>query len=244
VTTTGRAWAANRIDRSLSINSQPQNLSIFGVYELPFGKRKIGGEHFIVRALLGGWEFSNIFQYSSGIPLAIVATCNASTQNVGAGTCMPDANPTSSEATRVRGGGWGDGVTAATLGTKSYLTGALSSATPGTGAGGGPCSSTGGPYCNSGTFMIGNLTRIAPYGLRGPSMNRLASALRRTFDITERAKFVFGVDCQNVTNTVTFGSNASNNTIGVNANTPAAFGTLNFASADRRAFQFSGRLTF
>ena len=34
----GKAWAQNRIDRSLSINSQPQNLSIFGVYQLPFGK--------------------------------------------------------------------------------------------------------------------------------------------------------------------------------------------------------------
>ena len=50
----------------------------------------------------------------------------------------------------------------------------------------------------------------------GRSMYRLTTALRRTFDITERAKFIFGVDCQNVTNTVTFGNNASNNTIGVN----------------------------
>jgi hypothetical protein len=91
--------------------------------------------------------------------------------------------------------------------------------------------------------MIGNLTRIAPYGLRGPGIYRLTSALRRTFDITERAKFIFGVDCQNVTNTVTFGNNFSNNTIGVNVNN-ANFGTLNFASGDPRAFQLSGRVTF
>jgi hypothetical protein len=243
VTATGRAWAANRIDRSLSINSQPQNLSIFGVYELPFGRDKIGGQHFWVRALLGGWDFSNIFQYSSGLPLAIVATCNSSTQNVGAGTCMPDANPSFIGGNVRQGGGWGDGVTAATLGTKSYLTGTLTSATPGTGAGGVVCSASSGPYCNSGQFMVGSLTRIAPYGLRGPGIYRLTSALRRTFDITERAKFIFGVDCQNVTNTVTFGNNASNNQIGVNVNT-ATFGTLNFASGDPRAFQLSGRFTF
>lgn len=91
--------------------------------------------------------------------------------------------------------------------------------------------------------MIGDLTRIAPNGLRGPSVYRLTSALRRTFDLTERAKFVFGVDCQNVTNTVTFGNNAENNQIGVNVNT-ATFGTVGFASADARAFQFSGRFTF
>ena len=91
--------------------------------------------------------------------------------------------------------------------------------------------------------MIGDLSRIAPYGLRGPGVYRLTSALRRTFDITERAQFIFGVDCQNVTNSVTFGNNAANNQIGVNMNT-STFGTLNFASADSRAFQFSGRFIF
>jgi hypothetical protein len=244
----GHAWAQNRIDRSLSLNSQPQNLSIYGVYSLPFGKGKIGGEHFIVRALLGGWDFSNIFQYSSGIPLAIVATCSG-TQNVGQGQCMPDANPGFNGNPRT-GGGWGDGVTAATLGSKSYLVGAVPNGASGAGAGSTattvvPCNSSAGPYCNSGDYKIGDLTRIAPNGLRGPSVYRLTSALRRTFDITERAKFVFGVDCQNVTNTVTFGNNAANNTIGANINnTGTTFGTLNFASADARAFQFSGRFTF
>ena len=46
-----------------------------------------------------------------------------------------------------------------------------------------------------------------------------------------------------MTNAVTFGNNASNNQIGVNVDT-ATFGTLNFASGDSRAFQFSGRFTF
>ena len=237
----GRAWAANRIDRSLSVNSQPQNVSAYGVYELPFGKGKIGNDHFVVRALLGGWEFSSIFQYSSGLPLAIVASCN-STQNVGAGTCMPDANPNFQGAVR-QNGGWGDGVTAATLGKRTYLTGVIPSNASGIGTGGEPCASTNGPYCNSGNYMIGNLTRIAPYGLRGPSVYRLTSALRRTFDISDRTKFIFGVDCQNVTNTVTFGNNSSNNQIGVNVDS-STFGAVNFASADARAFQFSGRFTF
>ena len=248
-TANGRAWGQNRIDRSLSINSQPQNLSIYGVYDLPFGKGKIGGEHFIVRALAGGWEFSSIFQYSSGIPLAIVANCSA-TQNVGQGQCMPDANPNFIGGNPRQNGGWGDGVTAATLGTKSYLVGAVGAATSGVGPSPAdptkvvPCAQSNGPYCNSGDFKIGDLSRIAPNGLRGPGVYRLTSALRRTFDITERAKFIFGVDCQNVTNTVTFGNNAENNQIGVNINNTSTFGTLSFASADARAFQFSGRFTF
>jgi hypothetical protein len=244
---TGQAWAKNRIDRSLSINSQPQNLSIYGVYSLPFGKGKIGGDHFIVRALLGGWDFSNIFQYSSGLPLAITANCSA-TQNVGQGQCMPDGNLGFLGKNPRQGGGWGDGATAANLSTKSYLVGGVAVGTSGAGAGSTstttiPCSQSTGPFCNSGDFMIGDLPRIAPYGLRGPSVYRLTSALRRTVDITERAKFIFGVDCQNVTNTVTFGNNAANNQIQTNINS-STFGTLNFASADARAFQFSGRFTF
>jgi hypothetical protein len=244
-TRSGKPWSLDRIDRSLSINSQPQNLSAYGVYNSPFGKHKIGGDHFIVRALLGNWQMGDIFQYSSGIPLAITASCNA-TQNVGQGTCMPDANPnyTGQNKGVRQNGGWGSGITAATLGTKSYLAGALPSTASGIGAGGAACGSTTGPYCNSGNYMIGDLGRVAPYGLRGPGVYRLTSNLHRTFDITERAKFVFGVDCQNVTNHVTFGNNSSNNQIGVNVDTPATFGTLNFASADPRAFQFSGRFTF
>ena len=92
--------------------------------------------------------------------------------------------------------------------------------------------------------MVGDLPRIAPYGLRGPNIYRLTSSVRRVFDLTDRAKFIFAVDCQNVTNHVTFGNNASNNSIGVNVDTPATFGTLSFASADARTFQFSGRFTF
>ena len=75
----------------------------------------------------------------------------------------------------------------------------------------------------------------------GSTVSQLRFAARLT--ITERAKFIFGVDCQNVTNTVTFGENASNNQIGVNVDS-ATLGTLNFATADARAFQFSGRFQF
>jgi hypothetical protein len=244
-TATGRAWKANAIDRSWSTNSVPQNLSVFGVYQLPFGKGGIGADHFAVRAIAGGWKFSSIFQYASGLPLALTASC-AATVSVGQGTCMPDGNPNySSNANPVRiNGGWGKGVLSTTLSTMQYISGGLAATTPGTGLGGGACSTTAGPFCNAGNYMIGDLARTAPYGLRGPSAYRLSSALRRTFDITEHAHFIFGVDCQNVTNAVTFGNNASNNQIGVSVSNASTLGTLNFATADSRAFQFSGRLEF
>ena len=245
-TASGKAWAQDRMDRSLSVNSQPQNLSIFGVYKFPFGKGGIGADNFFVRNVLGGWETSGIFQYYSGLPLAVTAACG-STQNPGQGTCMPDINPNYVGSPRINGG-WGKGVTAATLGSVHYISGGLTGV-----VGGGlgstatnviPCASSTGPFCDSGAYSIGDAPRVGAFGLRSPGVYRLTMAVRRTFDITERFKFVFGVDCQNVTNTVTFGNNAENNQIPVAVDTAGTFGTVGFASADSRAFQFSGRLTF
>jgi len=51
------------------------------------------------------------------------------------------------------------------------------------------------------------------------------------------------VDCNNVTNHVTFGNLVGNNQVGVNP-TAAAFGTVGYATNDSRAFQFQGRLKF
>jgi hypothetical protein len=244
---TGKAWAANRMDRSLSVNSQPQNLSIFGTYELPFGKNKIGGDNFWVRALAGGWQISSIFQYYSGLPLNVVGSASSSgTQNVGSkGTYMPDTNPSFTGSPRINGG-WGKGVTAATLSTLSYLQGFIQNTNPGNGTNGSAavaCPASSGPFCNTGNYMIGDAPRTAAFGLRGPGVYRLSGAVMRNFDITERLKFIFRVDCQNITNTVTFGNNAQNNTMVVNVNT-STFGTLGGASGDSRAFQFSGRIAF
>jgi hypothetical protein len=236
----GQSHPRNRIDRSISINDQPQNLSIYGVYNSQYGKGSFGGSHFVNRALLSGWQTSLIYQYSSGLPLPIVATCN-STQNVGQGTCMPDSNPNFHGDIRVNGK-WGKGITSANLGSLSYLTGYISTTTSGVGVGNVACGVSTGPFCNSGNYMIGDAPRF-PGNLRGPDNYRLSMALRRTFPITERVNFVFGVDGSNITNHTTFGNNAGNNQINVNVNS-AAFGTLNFASADPRSFQLSGRLQF
>ena len=241
-------YPKNHIDRSISINDQPQNLSIYGVYTSQYGKGSFGGDHFVTRALLSGWQTSLIFQYSSGLPLPIVGTCN-STENVGQGTCMPDLNPNFTGDVR-QNGKWGQGVTAATLATLSYLKGGYTSSNSGYGQGGNSvsaasvaCGVSTGPYCNAANYMIGDAPRF-PSGLRSEDVYRLAMALRRRFSVTERLKLTFGVDGSNLTNHTTFGNNAGNNQINVNPNSGASFGTLVGASGDPRDFQFSGRLSF
>ena len=110
-------------------------------------------------------------------------------------------------------------------------------------AGTAPCASSVGPFCNTQPNTIGDTARVAPYGLRGPDLFRLHMSVNRTFDITERVKLMFRVDCSNVTNHVTFGNNFANQSIVVNP-TSATFGTLGIASNDARGFQFQGRLSF
>ncbi len=61
----------------------------------------------------------------------------------------------------------------------------------------------------------------------------------RTFDISERLKFVFRADCQNIPNKVTLSG------IAVNPDS-TNFGTVSGATGNTasRDFQFSGRINF
>jgi hypothetical protein len=52
--------------------------------------------------------------------------------------------------------------------------------------------------------MIGDAPRSGPFGLRGPGAYNLNMGRRRSFKIVSASSFIFGVDCQNVTNKVTF----------------------------------------
>ncbi|MGD0098619.1 MAG: carboxypeptidase regulatory-like domain-containing protein [Terracidiphilus sp.] len=271
-----RAWSKNRIDYSLSTLNEPQSLAVYGVYKLPFGKGGIGGGHLLTRWLLSGWETAHIATYVSGMPLTLSSSNCASL--TGEGTCMPDINPnyTGGRKGIRQNGKWGNGVTALTLGTVSYVLGGdpnynqsinLKNGTttsytyvtsPNPGMGGRisttsatgvvtnvdyPCAATQSPFCNAGIGMVGNAPRTGAFGLRAPDTFRLTSGVNRTFDITERIKFIFRADCQNVTNAVTFGINAANLQIPTNVSS-ANFGTVGYASGDSRDFQFSGRINF
>jgi hypothetical protein len=243
---TGKAWAADRMDRSLSTLDVPYGLAAYGVYNLPFGRGHIGGNHFLVRAIAGGWQFSSILTYSSGYPLTLSSSACTSVFQPSQGTCMPDVNPSFSGP--IMTSKWGKGATALNLGTTSYIRNGYVKNTvegDGTDSSGNAvlCGSSSGPFCNPGNYMIGDAARTGAFGLRSPGNFRLNSGIRRDFPITERVKFTFGVDAQNVTNSVSFGVNAGNLQIPTGINS-SNFGALTFATSDARAFQFSGRLTF
>jgi hypothetical protein len=252
VIATGRAWKQNLIDRTESASNTPQLLNIFGVYKLPFGKGGYGASHFFVRAVAGNWELSGISQYSSGLPLVITSSAAGTSQSYGQGTFQPDINPNFHGSPRINGK-WGSQSTAVNLASLPYITGYLNTTVAGQGAnavagatnsgGNTTCANSVGPFCNPQNNTIGDNSRVGSFNLRGPSTFRLTASINRTFDLSNRFKFVFRVDCMNVTNHVTFGNNASNNSIGVNP-TSATFGQVSIASGDARSFQFQGRLKF
>ncbi len=66
-----------RAEWAVSSGDQPHVISLSGVYELPFGAGKpflSGGNSFISREVIGGWQVSGIFQYASGTPFGISAS--------------------------------------------------------------------------------------------------------------------------------------------------------------------------
>ena len=245
LTLNGKAWKQNRIDRSVSANSVPQNLAVYGVYRAPFGTGGFGSSNAVTRQIIKGWEIAGVFTYLSGTPLLITSSACGSSTHPGAGTCMPDLNPNFTQPSIRQNGSWGKGITASTFSSISYLRGKLPNTTDGTGASATgtstPCATSVGPYCNAGAFMFGDAPRTMAFGggLRNPSVYNLSLSVHRAFDITTRAKFIFGVDCQNVTNKVTFNGIVTN----VNSTT---FGSVAGATGNggSRDFQFSGRISF
>jgi Carboxypeptidase regulatory-like domain len=229
----GKAWAIDRIERSLSTQDQPQNLVFTSTYDLPFGKDHIGGGNAIVRAIAGGWRFSDVFLYVSGNPLAL--TSSTCTNVVGQGTCMPAYNTAFTGSAR-QNGGWGHGATRDNLSTIQYINPAAflqTAAFNGVGA--------------NGEYVLGDVARTAPDGLRAPSNYNIDASLRRTFSLwkNERVKFVFDAAVFNAVNHVWFGSPAAtaDGSIGSSVGS-ASLGVVSGQSNNPRQFQFAGHFNF
>ena len=120
------AYKQNRIDRSWTAISIPHTIHAYGVYKLPFGKNRIGSNSMLVRWLAGGWQFSGIYTYSSGTPMAVTLsglTTTASGNFPLQGQAMPDLNTSFSGPARISGkfGSGPNGYQAANLGKVKYV---------------------------------------------------------------------------------------------------------------------------
>ena len=107
----GQDWHQDRIDRSWTTTSVPDNLHAFGVWNLPFGKGHMGGNNWAGRTLAGGWQLSGIYTYSSGSPMAVTSNLCTATNFPNQGQCMPDVVPGATSARMNGSYGTGPGGT-------------------------------------------------------------------------------------------------------------------------------------
>jgi hypothetical protein len=220
----------NRAARGLTGQDIPQNLNVYGLAKLPFGKGHYGGDNRVVNLLAGGWSLSGIYTYSSGAPIQFGGSgCTFPS----AGTCYPDINPSYSGSIR-RNGSFGQGITAAHLNAISYLNPAafqLPQAFPL------PANAL---KTAVATTKIGDSPRSNSYHAFTPGTYNVSMSVRRTFNIThDRVKFLFQADCTDLTNKVNFGGIST----GWSASATTTFGQISNATGNRD-FQFSGRITF
>jgi len=215
---TGKAYAPDAIERSVSTSNQPHHATVTGVWNLPFGQSVLANNP-IERAIFGGFRFSGIFQAFSGSPLAITAaSCGT---NPAQATCMPSYNPAYPSGGSARQNGhWGEGVTRDNFNKISFIDSNAFTTTP--------------------DYMFGNTARTAPYNLYGPGNYNLDFSLRRSFGLhlSESSKLSLEADMYNVTNHTQF--DVANTSFG-----NKSFGQVSGTQANgRRAVQLSGRIEF
>jgi hypothetical protein len=220
---TSASFKQNRIDRSLTLTDMTHNISAYGLWVLPFGKGKFASDHAIVRALVGGWSISTIYQFTSGTPF--VPTSTSCVAPPDSGTCSLSLNPNYTGNGRIN---------------KGYRQFKQQYIDPNAFVA--PTAFT--TNLSTNYTKIGNAPRTAPYGLRNPYFWKDDISLRRSFNLgTPRVKFVAEVDCLNVANHATL----SNPTAAWGTPTSAAgmaFGTITGAMANPRDFQFAGHINF
>ena len=210
-------FSADRIERSESTTGQPHHAVVTAVYELPFGKT-ILNQNRLVKAFVGGFKYSTVYQTYSGSPLAV--TASTTNTNPATSTAMPTLNPNYYGNPRINGK-WGKGITYDNS-SKSYI--------------------DSNAFQTNTAYQFGNAPRTGAYNLRGPSFSQWDNALVRSFPmhfISNAAKLNFRAEVYNTTNRSYFAINSS-------AWGASAFGqvTTNGSAPTNRSFQFSGRLDF
>ena len=239
-----------RLDRSLSVTDQPQNITGTVVYLSPFGKGSMASENFLLRALARDWSLSGIFTYHSGSPVLFTASGCPGTP---LGTCMPSIVPgvqarTASYA-KPAGGIVAQTGYANTYSTIHHLD--LNAFTV--------LDATNSTPTNSqqqavglglAAYQVGNAARVGAYNVWGMGSYNIDLGLKRSFPIWENVKLQFEADLLNATNHVIFGSpggavgnGSASQTNGVISGT-TSYGLITAVTNQPRDMQLSVRLNF
>jgi Carboxypeptidase regulatory-like domain/TonB dependent receptor len=210
-----------RVNYGLDDNSRKHVFLISTLYELPWGRGKMFASN-IPRWLdwvIGGYQFSNITTWSSGLPFTV--SYNECGGDRDAGPCRPNRN-----------GGFSTGVTNTPNGLFFFTpVGPL----PSNG-------STSGAFSRPNVGQFGNVGRNTFFGPRAFTSDL---SLLKNFRFTERMNFQFRVEGFNIFNHPVLGFNSAqgNRCIDCQSGDAGKITSIQNGTAPRQ-FQFGARLTF
>jgi outer membrane receptor protein involved in Fe transport len=221
----GTSWQNNfytwnpRAVKGRDSNIRQQQVIIYGLAELPFGRNKLLLSHAnaVVNQIVGGWQISPILNYSSGLPFTLsYSSCNASIP--GSAPCMVNGDPGRFQ---------------------KHVTGF-----PGNGLSYYDKQTLGSVFTAPGLDQIGNVGRNSVFG---PHFFNTDISVQKNFPIKESVYFQFRMDAFNAFNHINFGNpggigSATSGNIEQNGsitNGPGVDGTAN-----PRQLQFSARVQF
>lgn len=230
------------IPRQIYSNDVRFHYTVAPVYELPFGKGKkfLTNSNFAMEQLVGGWEFTGIYNFQSGNP--IVLPTNSAFYR---GDKSPDAN-----IKRGRTGTYFDTTAFAPYPTKSTTVAQLQAYPAWTGVVNLPGynwapqsssdSAKNGVYND---FTVRNTLYPQTFGdIRQPYVNTFTMGARKNFNFTETMRFQVRFDATNLFNHPQFGN------VGTSV-TSVYFGRLSGTSAptavnNPRQIEIAGKLYF
>jgi len=194
-----------------------QNISVTGVYDLPFGRGKLIGANWnrIVDSIVGGWRLSGAQVYYSGFPVTVASPANySSTVHAFTGAARPN---------QLR---------------PLHVTGRSITAYYGTGVQGTSC----GPNQDDGSCVYqqqpnNGFGALRPGSLRAPSFQNIDMSVAKTFKIWREQRFDFRADFFNTFNIANYAQ--PDNTM-----TDSNFGQITGTVDGNRSVQLSLKYAF
>lgn len=200
-----------------------QQIIVYGVFQLPFGKGKVigGNAKGFVNQLISGYEIDPVVNYSSGLPFTLTFS-NCGNYNVGPAPCYVNGDAHSFHK-QVSG----------SPGQNLMFYPAFSGSTSFSAAGYGEAFST-----PAGIDQFGSVGRNTVFG---PHFFNTDLAVQKSFAIRESIAFILRADGYNAFNHINWGNPNGNIQSGGNINGgPLPVGTVGAT----RQLQFSGRVQF
>ncbi|HTB13944.1 MAG TPA: carboxypeptidase-like regulatory domain-containing protein [Bryobacteraceae bacterium] len=213
--------------RAVSTYDTTQQVNLYGIYELPFGRGRMFGSHMnkFADAIVGGWQVTGNYRQTSGLPVT-----------VGNGSRWPTD--------------WNESANATPIGPVPVSITGNATAAPGVDKGGGPnlfqnpaaiVTAAGEPQGQYGLFEE---TFAGQSGLRdnirGPGLFNIDSGLYKTFSMPykESHKLQVRWESFNLTNSVRFTSAS------LTDNSSTTFGRFTNTLTSPRQMQFAMRYTW